>query len=511
VLEIKLKSPKVTVITVTFNAADFIEETIKSVVDQTYDNLEYIIVDGFSSDNTVDIAKKYHKQINQLISEPDQGIYDAMNKGTKLASGEWVLFMNAGDSFCNEGVIEKVFKLAGDKLSDTDLIYGNNYYKNGPYKIFQQARSLSRSFWKGMPFNHQSCFVKTKLMKERPFQNKKYKIQCEYDFLFNLYKSGYKFKYVDTPIANYLAGGISDRNFIPRTIERWKIVCEHDKSSRVHRYYFILILQDILKRLEKKLTSVKNIASILRINMKNDKGQNYSGDLISVIIPNYNNEKYILSCIHSVLNQSYKNIEIIVIDDDSIDGSIRILEKINNPKIQIIRNAKNIGVASTRNMGIRVAKGKYLTTLDADDILLDPRKLELELNCIKSKPNNKPVIAFSNIQVINKKSRKRNILGDNSSIVEGNIQEGLLSRTVFIPRDFLALKSLYVEAGLYDENIPIYEDWDLKIRMAEKAEFYYSGCIGVGYRKHGAGLSSKSLDELEMWENFVREKNSRLK
>ena len=115
--------PKITIITVCYNAISTIEDTIKSVLSQTYENLEYIIIDGGSIDGTIDIIKKYEKQISYWQSEPDKGVYDAMNKGIKLSTGEWINFMNAGDSFYNTEVLQSLNLYFSD--SQTDIIYGD--------------------------------------------------------------------------------------------------------------------------------------------------------------------------------------------------------------------------------------------------------------------------------------------------------------------------------------------------------------------------------------------------
>ena len=116
-----MNRPKISVVTVCFNAVETIESTIKSVIQQTYDNIEYIIIDGASTDGTLDIINNYNDRIACCLSEPDKGIYDAMNKGIKMATGEWINFMNSGDMFYKNSVLSEVAL----KLKDGDIIYGD--------------------------------------------------------------------------------------------------------------------------------------------------------------------------------------------------------------------------------------------------------------------------------------------------------------------------------------------------------------------------------------------------
>ena len=115
--------PKISVVTVCYNAVNDIEKTILSVINQTYPNIEYLIIDGGSKDGTMDIVNKYKDKIDVIVSEPDKGIYDAMNKGIDRATGDWINFMNAGDMFWEKDSILKVFAASGvdDSL---DVIYG---------------------------------------------------------------------------------------------------------------------------------------------------------------------------------------------------------------------------------------------------------------------------------------------------------------------------------------------------------------------------------------------------
>ena len=197
-----MNNPKITVVTVCYNAVDVIEKTILSVINQTYSNIEYIVIDGNSSDGTVNIIKKYADRISKWISEPDKGIYDAMNKGIDVATGEWINFMNAGDMFVNKHVIENLISPMKD---GSDYVFGNTILENGGMTKIQKG-GLNKN---GFPdAGHQSSFVKTYLMKKYHFEIK-YAICSDFDFVCKLYKNGIKFRYVDINISSYNMRGLS--------------------------------------------------------------------------------------------------------------------------------------------------------------------------------------------------------------------------------------------------------------------------------------------------------------
>ena len=126
-------TPTFSVITITYNAAATLEDTIQSVITQTYHHIEYIVVDGASKDSTLQIAEKYRTNISKLISEPDKGLYDAMNKGIGMATGDYLIFLNAGDCFHDDSTLQRIVSgLKGLELPD--IIYGNTAivdYKRG--------------------------------------------------------------------------------------------------------------------------------------------------------------------------------------------------------------------------------------------------------------------------------------------------------------------------------------------------------------------------------------------
>ena len=179
-----MENTKITIVTISFNAQSTIEDTIKSVVNQTYSNIEYIIIDGYSKDNTVEIIKKYYEKVSCWVSEPDKGIYAAMNKGIMKATGDWILFMNSGDTFAHNNIIKKIFTNPFPEY--IYVLYGAYQTKNGNIISNPIPPRPIRNLMYEMAFCHQSCFVKTSIMKENLF-NINYKIAADYNFFRSLY------------------------------------------------------------------------------------------------------------------------------------------------------------------------------------------------------------------------------------------------------------------------------------------------------------------------------------
>jgi len=226
-------------------------------------------------------------------------------------------------------------------------------------------------------------------------------------------------------------------------------------------------------------------------------------------VPNFNNSLYIEECLRSILCQTHKHIEIIVVDDMSTDSSADIIRcyAATDCRIRPVFNARNVGVAQNRHNAIMMSRGEFVTTLDSDDILFREDKLEKELACLLARKSidHDNVIVFSGTVLIDSDG---NIIGkQQGNIKEGMLLNDILSRTCLVPRDFLFTKDQYLKTGGFDSKIAIYEDWDLKIRLASENKFFFSGVDGVGYRRHGKGLSAISPLRHILWLNRVFIKN----
>lgn len=231
-----MSKPIITIITVSYNAISNIEDTILSVINQTYSNLEYIIIDGGSTDGTIDIIRKYENKIAKWISESDKGIYDAMNKGISLSSGEWINFMNCGDSFFCKNTLEQFVECINE-INNYDIVYGNTIINStaGRYKVLpENIEEISVH----MPFCHQSTFVRTSLARKFPF-DLQYKYVADYNFFYNAYNCGYNFEYIDIIIANYqIDEGFSASNMNKCIVEAH--IINKTKQSFVSKLRFMI-------------------------------------------------------------------------------------------------------------------------------------------------------------------------------------------------------------------------------------------------------------------------------
>lgn len=200
--------PKISIITITLNSERYLEQTITSIISQTYANLEYIIIDGGSSDGTLKIIQKYKSKIDKWISEPDNGIADAMNKGVKLSTGDYILFIHSDDYLIDQKSIEKavehmntphdifLFDIYLEK-NETKLIYSPNY----PIFLINFK----------MPISHQSCFCSKRLFKQIGGFDINLQIDMDYDFFLRAYRAGTKFSIINNPFSVMRLTGISSR------------------------------------------------------------------------------------------------------------------------------------------------------------------------------------------------------------------------------------------------------------------------------------------------------------
>lgn len=198
----------ITIVTINLNNKDGLKRTIESVVNQTFfDKVEYVIIDGGSTDGSVDVIKEYDDNIAYWCSEPDGGIFPAMNKSIKHINGDYVLYLNSGDILNKNNVIERVY---GEL--DKDIVYGNEYKVNNKRTLARFPDNLNENFFKKSALPHQSTFIRAELLKERGY-SEKWKVLGDWSWLRErIMVDKVSYKHLNFPISDYDLNGFSTIN-----------------------------------------------------------------------------------------------------------------------------------------------------------------------------------------------------------------------------------------------------------------------------------------------------------
>ncbi len=239
-------NPRFSIITVTYNAEKVIEETIQSVITQTYKNYEYIIIDGASRDNTLSVIDKYKDMISSVVSEPDKGLYDAMNKGIAAATGDYLCFLNAGDSFHEDDTLQLMVHSINDNELP-DILYGETAIvnKEGHFLHMRRLQTPEKLTWKsfkqGMLVCHQAFFAKRSLAE--PF-DLSYRFSADFDWCIRVMKKAKTLHNTHITVIDYLDEGLTTQNHKASLKERFRIMAKHYGwiSTVAHHIWFVIRL-----------------------------------------------------------------------------------------------------------------------------------------------------------------------------------------------------------------------------------------------------------------------------
>ena len=240
--------PTFSVITVTYNAEKVLEETIQSVISQTYRNVEYIIVDGASKDNTLKIIEKYQGYISLMVSEPDKGLYDAMNKSIQMATGDYLCFLNAGDKLHENNTLQRIAETLNDKELP-DVVYGETAIVDEEGNFLHMRRLSTpehltwKSFKQGMLVCHQSFLAKRELALKHPY-DLQYRFSADFDWCIRIMKEAKCLHNTRLTLVNYLNEGMTTRNHKASLKERFRIMAKHYgwTSTILHHCWFVIRL-----------------------------------------------------------------------------------------------------------------------------------------------------------------------------------------------------------------------------------------------------------------------------
>ncbi len=242
--------PKVSIITVTYNCGGLLKTTLRSILNQSVKNFEIIIIDGGSTDSTLNIIKEYEDSINYWISEPDKGIYDAMNKGIRAAKGEYLLFLNAGDSFYEDQTLAKI---PYDQHPSADIFYGETMIlKNDGEPLGLRRKKLPHNlnwkhFKKGMVVCHQSILVKKEIA---PFYDLDYVYAADIDWVIKSLKRSGQIIFTNSIISNFIEGGFSNENLKKSWLDRYRILNKFFGTFQSLISHVIFVFENIFLKIK---------------------------------------------------------------------------------------------------------------------------------------------------------------------------------------------------------------------------------------------------------------------
>ena len=210
---------------------------------------------------------------------------------------------------------------------------------------------------------------------------------------------------------------------------------------------------------------------------------------ISIIIPTFNRASLLPFAIKSALSQTFTDFELLILDDASTDNTYEVAESfLTDPRVRLVKHPKNIGITENRNYGLSIANGKYIAMLDSDDVWLDSHKLERQLEILKSHPSIGIVGTY--VKKINGNGKEIGIISYHAA--DDSIRKNMMWRNQFTQSSVLIRKQVFDDVGLYDENIPIWEDYELWLRIGEKYQFRNIPEFLTGYREHEGNISKES-------------------
>lgn len=241
---------RLTVITVTWNAEKTLERTLKSVREQSYPFIEHVVVDGNSGDRTVSLIKKYENEHMVWISQPDQGLYDAMNKGMELSSGDYYCFLNAGDTFFSSDTVMKMMQSLNTDTNRPDIIYGETAIvdSNGVFLHMRRLKAPEILTWKcfklGMMVCHQAFIVKRELAEPYSLS---YRYSSDFDWCIRMMIKATHIHNTKLTLINYLNEGMTTSNRKASLKERYNIMAKHYGPISTFLYHIWFVFRAILK------------------------------------------------------------------------------------------------------------------------------------------------------------------------------------------------------------------------------------------------------------------------
>lgn len=485
--------PKISVVTPTYNRADFIEETIKSVLDQDFQDFEYLILDDGSTDNTEEIVKPFLKDKRvKYLKHENAGEAETVNWGWQLAKGEYFIQVNSDDPILPGLFSEMVHAL--DKNKEYVLAYPNYHIINNKNEIINNIITGSWDFIGFLRIFSCECATPGTFIRKSAFydwnkiKDSTYKYISDIDMYWKMALKG-NFLHIPKFLANWRQHdqGVS--------ASRWQSISEIIKwygnyfsninipnyvynqhvytYKTLNKYIYKLLKNNKEFNLLKFIRFRKLLSTKYKIISKLKLLENKHNPLVSVIIPVYNGENYVREAIDSVLSQTYKNIEIVVVNDGSTDNTDTILNSYGT-KIKYYKK-ENGGVGSALNLAIKKAKGEYISWLSHDD-MYHPEKIREQIEYLFNNSDANRTIIFSDFE-INDYIRKNKLFiksGNESHFNYNNFDATLLMLftsqlhgcTLLIPR------GAFYDVGFFDETKKTTQDYHLWFQLLNNGYKY---------------------------------------
>lgn len=383
--------PLVSVITVCYNAHDTIAQTFASIRNQSYDAIDYIVVDGASDDGTLDVIRAHEDMISYYVSEPDSGLYHAMNKGIELAQGAYILFLNA-DDWLAAHAIETLVEAAD--YAGVDIVSALGRYIDPAVGSSQVMRALpfDDSTLLRMPLRHETMLVPAALYDAIGPYDTRYRIIADRHWTARAFEAGATSYVVPQPLLNFRTTGVSnsdtagiDRDKQALLADSFPFLSEADRQLLAQQH--AASPEDLAEVANRHLDApnlVKAIRALLE-DRRRHAGQRWQSEavdtigapdrrawpLVSVILPFYQAQDTLQAALQSVLDQTLSELEIVCVNDCAVDDSQSVVAAMQaqDDRIRCLQNPRNLGLGASRNAGIAAARGRYIFHLDPDDTL----------------------------------------------------------------------------------------------------------------------------------------------
>ncbi|RJR15175.1 MAG: glycosyltransferase [Nitrospiraceae bacterium] len=461
----KVVEPEISVVMSTYNDGVYLEKAVKSILSQTFQNYEFIIIDDASTDNTAEILHTYDDPRIRIIRNTDNlGLTRSLNKGISNARGTYIARMDADDISLPHRFETQLDFL---KRNPDHGLVGSSYYQvDDQGKIIKRIavktedseirEGLQKQNW----FGHGSVMMRKDALLKAGGYDEKFKYSQDYDLWLRI-SEDYKVANVTEPLYCWrsLPGSIS---------------CENKDEQR---YYADLAVSESEKRRNRRTRGEKTEC------------------LVSVIIPTCNRPETLIRAIDSVLKQTFRDFEIIVVNDAGADVENIVTGLNRDKRMTYVRHAKNRGLAAARNTGIKLSRGKYVAYLDDDDMYY-PEHLETLVSYLD---NSDCKVAYTDAyRAVQVMENGKYVTKKKDLPYSYDFDCDQILVTNFIPvLCFMHEKSCLERTGLFDESLPVFEDWDLWIRMSRSFQVHHikKTTAEFAWRNDGSSMTSSRQAE----------------